>query len=124
MNNVSMVGRLTREPELRQTQNTGTSVVNFTVAIDRPVKGQDKTADFIPVVAWEKTAERVAQHVRKGHRVGVTGRLQTRTYETPDGQKRSVMEVVAQRVDFLEPKHDTNGSTPTDAVDVPDDIPF
>lgn len=117
MNSVQLVGRLTADPELRTTNTTGIPVANFRVAVDR---GKDKPADFIPVIAWQKTAELVAQYVKKGHRVGVEGRLQTRNYEV-DGQKRFAMEVVAQRVQFLEPKHDG----PSDAdVDVPDNIPF
>ena len=116
MNSVQLVGRLVADPELRTTNAAGIPVANFRVAINR---GKDKPADFIPVIAWEKEAENVAKYMKKGERVGVEGRLQTRNYEV-DGQKRFAMEVVARHVEFLEPKH--NG--PSDAVEVPEDIPF
>jgi len=103
INRVVLVGRLTRDPELRQTQ-TGISVASFSLAINRTFTNQSgqKEADFVPVVVWRKQAENVAQYVSKGALVGVEGRLQTRSYDAADGSKRFVMEVVADSVQFLE----------------------
>lgn len=99
INNVVLVGRLTRDPELRTTGN-GTSVTTFTLAVDRQY-GKDKQADFISCVAWRKTAELVAQYTDKGHMVGVQGRIQTRSYDDRDGKRVYVTEVVADTVQFI-----------------------
>jgi len=103
INRVVLVGRLTRDPELRQTQ-TGISVASFSLAVNRTFTNQSgqREADFVPVVVWRKQAENVAQYVHKGSLVGVEGRLQTRSYDAADGSKRFVMEVVADSVQFLE----------------------
>lgn len=103
INRVVLVGRLTRDPELKKAGET--SVTNFTVACDRKrkVEGQP-TADFIPVVCWGKTAEVVAQYTHKGSLVGVEGRIQIRNYDSKDGKKVFVTEVLADSVQFLEPK--------------------
>jgi single-strand DNA-binding protein len=108
INRVVLVGRLTRDPELRQTQ-TGISVASFSLAVNRTFANQSgqREADFVPVVVWRKQAENVAQYVRKGALVGVEGRLQTRSYDTADGSKRFVMEVVADSVQFLESRQST-----------------
>ena len=105
INTVVLTGRLTRDPELRYTPG-GTAVCNVSLAVDRsrPDQGGERQADFFDVVIWGKTAESVAQHQTKGKLVGVEGRLQARSYETQDGQKRKVVEVVAQNVQFLSPK--------------------
>lgn len=103
MNQVCIVGRLTRTPELRMTQS-GTSVCTFTVAVNRYVKDGESAADFIDCVAWQRTAENLAKYMSKGKMVGVTGRIQTRAYETKDGQRRKATEVVASHVLFLSPK--------------------
>ena len=103
MNHIVIIGRLTRDPELRYTPN-GVAVANFTVAVDRPfnnVKGERET-DFILVVVWQKLAENCANHLRKGRLVAVEGRLQIRSYDTQDGQKRRVAEVIANNVQFLD----------------------
>ncbi|MBP2640426.1 MAG: single-strand binding protein [Firmicutes bacterium] len=103
MNKVILVGRLTRDPDVRTTQ-TGRFVASFTLAVDRIVaKGAEQQTDFIPVVAWGQLAELIGNHVAKGHRLLVDGRMQVRTYEK-DGQKRWVTEVIAQNVEFLERK--------------------
>lgn len=99
MNNVTILGRLTRDVELRQT-NSGKSVANMTVAINRGF-GKDDEADFIPVVVWEKTAENCAKFLAKGRQVAVTGRLQTSKYTDKEGNSRSKMEVVGQFVEFI-----------------------
>lgn len=96
MNTVNLIGRWTRDVELRYTPS-GKPVATGTLAVN-----DGDRADFIPVVIWEKQAEAVANHHgRKGQQVGVSGRLQSRSYTTQDGQKRTVIEVVAARVDFL-----------------------
>ena len=101
MNNISLVGRLTADPELKQTQS-GISVTSFSIAVDRP--GSQDTTDFIPVVAWRQTAEFVCKYFRKGQRIGLTGKLTSRKYEDRDGNKRTAYEVVADRVEFVESK--------------------
>lgn len=123
MNTVVLIGRWTRDVELRYTQG-GRAVVNGTVAVN---EGRDQ-ADFIPVVIWDKQAEAVANHHgRKGQMVGVTGRLQSRSYTTQDGQRRTVLEVVASRVDFLgsgqAPAATTVEDAPTTDFD-DEDVPF
>lgn len=99
-----LVGRMTRDPELRRTQS-GTAVVNFTLAIQRSFKaeGQQDT-DFIPCVVWNKSAENVERYCSKGSLVGVEGRTQSRQYDTQDGTKRTVIEVLCDSVQFLETK--------------------
>lgn len=103
MNKVVLVGRLTRDPELKFTPGTGTAVATCTLAIDRrfPNKNGQKEADFIPVVIWGKSAENTANYMNKGSLIGVSGRIQTRNYEAKDGTKRYVTEVVADEVQFL-----------------------
>lgn len=103
MNRIILLGRLTKEPEVRYT-NTGKVVASFTMAVDRPFTGQDgkREADFIPVVIWGKPAETIGNYIQKGHRVLVEGRLQIRSYDGKDGQKRWVTEVIADRFEFIE----------------------
>lgn len=100
MNNVVLVGRLTRDPELRTTGN-GTSVTTFTLAVDRQY-GKDKQADFISCVAWKKNAEFVQQYGSKGRMVGLTGSIHTRHYTGKDGREVYVTEVWANSVSFLD----------------------
>lgn len=101
INQVTLVGRLTRDPELRKTNN-GTPVVQFTVALNG--YGDKEATTFINVIAWKDLAENVNTYVRKGHLVGLTGRLQSRSYEDKNQVKRNIVEVVADIVKFLEPK--------------------
>jgi single-strand DNA-binding protein len=103
MNHVILIGRLTRDPELRYTPN-GVAVANFTLAVDRPYTNREgeREADFIPIVVWQKLAETCANHLHKGRLVAVDGRLQIRSYDTQDGQRRRVAEVVAANVQFLD----------------------
>ncbi|HWQ62394.1 MAG TPA: single-stranded DNA-binding protein [Negativicutes bacterium] len=103
MNKVILVGRLAQDPEVRYTQS-GKAVASFTIAVNRFSGGGQKEADFIPIVAWEKLAETCGNNLTKGQRVLVEGRLQIRSYEANDGQKRRVAEVVAQNIEFLERK--------------------
>ena len=99
INRVVLVGRLTRDPELRMTAN-GKSVCEFSIAVQKRIKPQDgsQDADFFRVIAWEKTAEYVSNYLTKGRLVAVDGRLQTRKYVAQDGTNREVTEVVAERV--------------------------
>ncbi|MBP2655708.1 MAG: ssbA [Firmicutes bacterium] len=104
MNKVILVGRLTQDPEVRYTQG-GKAVASFNLAVNRIVgKGQHPEADFIPIVVWEKLAEICGNNLSKGQRVLIEGRLQIRSYEANDGQKRRVAEVIAQNMEFLERK--------------------
>ena len=103
INRVVLVGRITKDPLLRKTQS-GTSVVSFTIACNRRVPSQGQDADFINCVAWDKTADFMAQYVRKGALLGLEGRIQTRSYDDKDGKRVYITEVVADSVQFLESK--------------------
>lgn len=102
MNKVILVGRLTRPPEVKNT-TTGKAVAIFTLAVDRRFKNKDgqKEADFVPIVVWGKQAEFAGQYLSKGSQIGVSGRLQVRSYDAQDGQHRYVTEVVADEIKFL-----------------------
>ena len=103
MNKVVLIGRLTKDPELKFTPGTGTAVATFTLAVDRRFsKDGQKEADFIPVVVWGKQAESTANYMNKGKMMGVSGRIQTRSYDAKDGTKKYITEVVADEVQFLE----------------------
>ncbi|HHW4603775.1 TPA: single-stranded DNA-binding protein, partial [Listeria monocytogenes] len=113
MNRVVLVGRLTKDPDLRYTP-AGAAVATFTLAVNRPFKNTqgEQEADFINCVVWRKPAENVANFLKKGSMAGVDGRVQTRNYEDKDGKRVFVTEVVAESVQFLEPKNNnTGGST-------------
>ncbi len=112
MNQVELIGRLTRDIELRRTQS-GTAVGSFTLAVNRDFKTQDGIdADFISCVVWNKQAENVERYCGKGSQVGVVGRVQTRTYDDKDGKKVYVTEVVCNNVQFLDSKS-SNDNQPT-----------
>lgn len=101
MNKIILIGRLTKDPDLRYTQN-GKAVCSFTLAVDRPYTNQEeKEADFINIVVWNKSGENAAKYLVKGRQAAVEGRLQIRTYDGDDGKKRWVTEVVADRVEFI-----------------------
>lgn len=111
MNKVVLMGRLTKEPELRYTPNN-VAVCQFTVAVDRRFKtdGQNQ-ADFIPVVAWRQSAEFVSKYFTKGSRIAVVGSIQTRSWDDNDGKRHYVTEVIADEVEFCESKRqDANGT--------------
>lgn len=105
MNTVLLIGRLTRDPELRYVPS-GQPVASFTLAVDRPFTTErgKSTADFIPIVAWRKSAELISTHLSKGRLVAVEGRLQIRSYEAQDGRRQKAVEVVANRIQFLDRK--------------------
>lgn len=103
MNKVVLIGRLTKDPELKFTPGNGTAVTTLTLAIDRKfLKDGQKEADFIPIVIWGKQAEATANYMTKGKLIGISGRIQTRNYDAKDGTKRYVTEVIADEIQFLE----------------------
>lgn len=110
INRTVLVGRLTRDPELRYTPS-GVAVASFTVACDRPFTNQqgEREADFIRCVIWRRPAENVANYLKKGSLAGVEGRIQTRSYDDNDGRRVFITEVVADRVQFLEPRSSRGG---------------
>ena len=132
MNKAVIVGRLTKSPELRYTQ-TNIASVAFTIAVNRNYKNAngEYDADFIPVVAWRGLAETLSKHLKKGARVAISGRIQTRSYDGNDGQKRYVTEVIADDATIIDWGSDTGtpdgetttaapaGFTPVDDDDVP-----
>ena len=110
MNKVILAGRLVRDPEVRYTQ-TGKAVASFTLAVNRRFSrgaDQQQTADFIPIVVWDKLAEVCGNNLVKGSQVLIEGRIQIRSYDAQDGSKRYVTEVIAQELEFM-------GSRPTSA---------
>lgn len=140
INNVVLVGRMTKEAELRYTPSN-IAVATFTLAVNRDFKGEngEREADFINVVLWRQAAENLANWTKKGSLVGVTGRIQTRNYDNQQGQRVYVTEVVAERFQLLESRGDNQGqaqqqnATPrnnnplgaTNPLDISDDdLPF
>ena len=109
MNHIELLGRLTRDPEVKVT-STGKNVTSFTLAVNRPFKNSqgEYEADFINIQIWGKIAELVGNSCSKGHRLLVQGRLQIRQYVGKDGNKKHVTEVVADHVDFIEKKSDSS----------------
>jgi len=131
LNRVILIGRLTKDPELKYTPS-GTAVATFTLAVDRMRANAngEREADFIPIVVWQKQAENCANYLGKGSLAAVDGRIQVRNYEAKDGTKRYVTEVVAESVRFLDKKGDRSGSAPSSTGDMggvefsDEDIPF
>lgn len=111
INNVVLVGRLTKDPDLKYTGN-GQAVATFTLAVNRNFTNQsgEREADFISCVIWRKAAENLANYAKKGSLVGVTGRIQTRSYENQQGQRVYVTEVVVESFSLLESKRDSSNS--------------
>ena len=116
MNKVVLIGRLTRDPELRYTGNN-TAVATFSLAVNRNFSNQngEREADFINIVVWRKQAENVKNYLSQGSQVAVEGRIQTRSYDDNNGQKRYVTEVVADNVEFLGSKNSSNNSNSMNA---------
>ncbi|MGN1269381.1 MAG: single-stranded DNA-binding protein [Clostridia bacterium] len=109
MNKVILMGRLTKDPDIRYTQSTNTMVASFTLAVNRRfAKEGEQQADFINIVAWSKTAEFVSKYFKKGQQVAVIGRLQTRSYEDNNGTKHYVTEIVSEEVYFADSKKEDN----------------
>ena len=125
MNKVFLIGRLTRDPELRYT-TSNIATATFSIAVNRNFTNQngEREADFINIVVWRKQAENVKNYLTKGSQVAIDGRIQTRTYDGQDGQKRYVTEVVADNVQFLDTRNSsvqanpsTSGPSPYDFAD-------
>ena len=114
MNKVLLIGRLTKEPEIRHTQN-GATVVSYTLAVNRRIQtpGQPD-ADFISCVAWNKTADLMEQYLHKGSLIGVEGRIQTRSYDNQQGQRVYVTEIFTESIQFLESKNSTSSNDQPD----------
>jgi single-strand DNA-binding protein len=116
MNKAMIMGRLTRDPEIKTTPSQ-VAVATFTLAVDRRFKNAngEKQADFIPVVAWRNNADFVGKYIKKGSKIIVIGSIQTRTYDDKDGKKVYVTEIVADDIEFAESKRDDNapGSYPS-----------
>ena len=110
INNVVLVGRTTRDTELKKTQ-TGKSVVSFTLAVNRMFKTEEQSADFINVVAWNHSADFMGNYVHKGDLLGVVGRIQTRNYEDKSGNTVYITEIVADNVQALESKKEKEART-------------
>ena len=109
MNKVILMGRLTRDPEVRYTQTSNTLVASFTLAVNRRFvrQGEERQADFINIVAWGKLGEFCSKYYKKGQQVAITGRIQTRTWDDDQGQKHYITEVVAEEAYFAESKRDS-----------------
>ena len=104
MNQLILIGRMTKDPVLRKT-TSGTSVTSFTIACDRRIKAEGQpTADFINCTAWSKLAENIDEYCKKGDQIALNGRIQTRSYDDEKGKKVFVTEVIAESVEFLEAK--------------------
>lgn len=112
MNKVILMGRLTKDPEVRYTQTNNTLVASFSLAVNRRFarQGEERQADFINIVAWSKTGEFCSKYFKKGQQVGVIGRIQTRNWEDDQGQKHYITEVVAEEAYFADSKRDTDSS--------------
>lgn len=132
INNVTLVGRLTRDPELRYTPG-GVAVAKVTLAINRPFQNKqtgEREADFVNVTVWRKPAENLANYMKKGSMMGVTGRIQTGKYQKEDGTTVHTFEVVAENVQFLDSKKPQNGGGKNPFADEgsndikDDDLPF
>jgi single-strand DNA-binding protein len=133
LNQVVLIGRLTRDPELRYTAGSGIPVASFSLAVDRPFTNQqgERETDFINIVTWRKQAENVANYLKKGSLAAVAGRLQIRSYDDSQGVKRKVAEVVADNVRFLDRGRSAEQAQ-VEAFDIPgddldnsgDDVPF
>lgn len=129
INNVVLVGRMTRDAELRMTQSN-TAVASFTLAVNRPFKNQngEREADFINCVIWRQAAENLANWCKKGALVGITGNIQTRNYENQQGQRVYVTEVLANNFQLLESRNQqqsSNNPPANNPMDISDeDLPF
>ena len=129
LNNIVIMGRLTRDPELRRTQN-GVAVASFTLAVDRDFasQGGEKETDFVDIVAWRSTAEFVSKYFTKGRMAVVSGRLQIRNWQDKEGNKRRSAEILADRVYFGDSKKEGakpeyNAPQPQDFSEVTEDDP-
>lgn len=113
MNKVELLGRLTRDPEIRYTQTNNIPVASFSLAVNRRFvkEGEERQADFINIVAWNKTAEFCSNYFKKGQQVAIVGRIQTRNWDDEQGQKHYVTEVIAEEVFFADSKKENTTTT-------------
>lgn len=109
MNKIILMGRLTKNPEVRYTQTSNILVATFSLAVNRKIakQGEERQTDFINIVAWNKTGEFCSKYLKKGQQIAVVGRLQTRNYEDNNAQKHYIVEVVAEEVYFADSKKET-----------------
>ena len=123
MNKIIVLGRLTKDPEIRYTPSQKV-VASFTLAVDRPFTTPDgkREADFIPVVVWGKAAELVGNSCAKGHRLLVEGRLQIRNFDAKDGTKHWVTEIISQNIEFIERKEQKDA--PKQMQDIGEEVPW
>lgn len=136
MNKVSLIGRLTKDPETRYTQTNNTLVASFTLAVNRRFvkENEERQADFIPIIAWSKTGEFCNKYFKKGQQVGIIGRIQTRNWDDEQGNKHYATEVIAEEVYFADSKREdvfeqygstfANNSQSDFEVSSSDDLPF
>jgi single-strand DNA-binding protein len=134
MNKVALVGRLTKDPEVRYTANNQTPVAKFTIAVNRMFKQEGQPdADFIPIVVWGKQAENCGKYIGKGRLVAISGRIQTRSWDDQEGKRHFATEVIADEVHFLDKGNDANKGSGNDArkesgdfypAEEEDDLPF
>ena len=138
MNKVILIGRLTKDVELKYTQTNNTAVASFSLAVSRRfVKpGEERQADFFNIIAWNKLAETISKYLFKGNQVTISGRLETRSWDDENGKKHYVTEVIAEEVDFIETKNRQNNDAilnspvPVTSEDISDfinngdDLPF
>ena len=110
MNKAILIGRLTKDPELKMTENTKREVCQFTIAVNRPYTNEDgeRKADFINCVVWDKLAENLAKYQKKGNQIAVEGRIQTRNYDSNDGKKVYVTEIMVSNISYLDTKKDNS----------------
>lgn len=130
MNKVALIGRLTRDPDVRYTTANNILVVSFSLAVNRRFvkQGEERQADFINIIAWDRTGEFCSKYLKKGQQVGIIGRLQTRRYEDKDGKTVYVTEVVAEEAYFADSKKETEvnpfETNNVQATVTDDDLPF
>ena len=131
MNKVVLIGRFTKDPEVKKTPSN-LSVCSFTIAVDRKFKDKDgnRQADFINIVAWRQLADIIGQYFHKGSKIGITGSLQSRSYKDQNGNNRTITEVVAEDIDFLDskpqterlPEYDARAEQEVDEATLPFDV--
>lgn len=124
MNQVNLIGRLTKDPEIRYTQNN-IPVASYTLAVKRSyAKEGEQDTDFINIISWNKSADFVQKYFKKGMQVGVTGRIQTRNWEDDNGQKHYATEVVTEKVEFADSKKDEPTDVTAEVYAGDDTLPF
>ena len=119
MNCINLIGRLTKDPEVKLTQNS-TKYCRFCIAVDG-IKDKEGNipADFIDCIAWNKSAELIGKYFKRGSRIGINGRLHTTTFETDGGEKRKFVEVIVNSIDFLDPKKNESADTGAETAPAP-----